>query len=170
LADEQTARLKELKEDAERATEVMRRVDPDAAPVRVPRRDWNACSRELARLNQQIAQEMGQDAAYIDAIARDQNALFKMRLLGLKPDDRVRAQAKELRGEPPDPTPEERARERQEAARERTDAMLQQLMVSIRPSALDPELDNYEGTENAEHVDEPEEQTEGAQPGFVALQ
>jgi hypothetical protein len=160
LAEEQVARLEELKEDAERATETMRRVDPDAAPVRVPIREWNACTRQLARLNQQIAQEMGQDAAHIDAIAHDHNVLFKLRQLGLHPTYQVKAQAKELRGEPPDPTPEERERERREESRARTVAMVQQLMASIRSSALDPELDNYEDTEGAEHVDEPKELAE----------
>jgi hypothetical protein len=97
LAREQVARLKELKEDAERATETMRRIDPDAAPVRVPLRDWNACTRQLARLEAQIADEMGQNAAYIDALARDAGLLFKMQQLGLRPSGHVKAQAKELR-------------------------------------------------------------------------
>ena len=100
LADEQLARLRELKEDAERATETMRKLDPDAAPVRVPIREWNACTRQLARLEQQIAQEMGQDAAHIDGIAGDAGLLFTMRQLGLIPTEQVKKQHRELNGIP----------------------------------------------------------------------
>jgi hypothetical protein len=60
----------------------MRKIDSDAAPVRVPLREWNACTRQLARLEAQIADEMGQNAAYIDALARDAGLLFKMQLIG----------------------------------------------------------------------------------------
>jgi hypothetical protein len=146
LADEQVARLGELKEDAERATETMRKIDPDAAPVRVPLRDWNARTRQLARLEAQIADEMGQNAAYIDALTRDAGLLFKMQQLGLRPSGRVKTQTKELRGESTDPTPEERERERCEGSRARTEARMQQLMASIRPSAMTPaDADDYYG-------------------------
>jgi hypothetical protein len=136
LADEQVARLRELKKDAARATETMRRVDPTAAPVRVPLRGWNACTRQLARLEQQIAHEMGQDAAHIDAIARDQNALFRLRQLGLIPTEQLKKQARELRGEPPEPSREERERENREESRARTEAMMQQLMASLHLDRL----------------------------------
>ena len=56
--DSLTERMDELTEDAERATEVMRRGDPDAAPVRVPTREWRALVRDKAKLKAQIAHEI----------------------------------------------------------------------------------------------------------------
>jgi hypothetical protein len=53
-------RMDELLEDAAMATEVMRSVNPDAAPVRVPLREWQSLVREKARLVHQIADELGQ--------------------------------------------------------------------------------------------------------------
>jgi hypothetical protein len=53
-------RMDELTEDAETATEVMRNLNPDAAPVRVPLREWQSLVQEKAKLHHQIAEEMGQ--------------------------------------------------------------------------------------------------------------
>jgi hypothetical protein len=71
LADELQARMDELKADAEAATETMQRVHPEAAPVRVPMREWRALTRDKAKLLDQICKEMGQDATTIDRIAGD---------------------------------------------------------------------------------------------------
>lgn len=55
------ARLNELLEEAERATEEMRgTVDPNAAKVLVPGPEWRGYTRERARLLHEIADEMGQ--------------------------------------------------------------------------------------------------------------
>ena len=76
LADELQARMDELKADAEAATETMRKVHPEAAPVRVPMREWRALTREKANLLDQICREMGQDAATIDRIAGDNGMMI----------------------------------------------------------------------------------------------
>ena len=60
LAEEQLNLLLAMKEEAEAATEAMRQHHPDAATVSVPKREWNACVRQLAKLDEQIATEMGQ--------------------------------------------------------------------------------------------------------------
>jgi hypothetical protein len=105
LADELQARLDELKADAEAATETMRKVHPEAAPVRVPMREWRALTREQAKLLDQICREMGQDATTTDRIAGDVNTLARLRLLGLAPSTRLKDQKKYLTGaetgEPP---------------------------------------------------------------------
>jgi primosomal protein N'' len=98
LADELQARLDELKADAEAATETMRKVHPEAAPVRVPMRDWRALTREQAKLLDQICREMGQDASTIDRIAGDASSQYKRQLLGLQPSVRVKDQKKYLTG------------------------------------------------------------------------
>jgi hypothetical protein len=98
LANELQARLDELKADADAATETMRKVHPDAGPVRVPMREWRALTREQAKLLDQICREMGQDAATIDRIAGDAATPTKLRLLGLTPPDRVRAEKEYLTG------------------------------------------------------------------------
>ena len=74
IADHDSLRERqdELIEDAERATEVMRRVDPDAAPVRVPAREWRALVRDKAKLNHQIAEEMGQLVQHAGALSEQQ--------------------------------------------------------------------------------------------------
>jgi hypothetical protein len=54
------ARLNELTEEAERATEEMRTVRPNAAKVLVPGNEWRGYTRERARLLREIAEEMGQ--------------------------------------------------------------------------------------------------------------
>jgi hypothetical protein len=92
------ARLAELKEDAERATEVMRRVDPDAAPVRVPAREFDRLVNLKIKLRDQIERSTGQDATTIDRIAGDANTMTKLFLLGLAPSDRVKAQKEYLTG------------------------------------------------------------------------
>jgi hypothetical protein len=83
----------------------MRKVHPEAAPVRVPMREWRALTREQAKLLDQICREMGQDATTIDRIAGDANTLAKLRLLGLAPSTRLKDQKKYLTGaetgEPP---------------------------------------------------------------------
>jgi hypothetical protein len=53
-------RLQELIEEAERATEEMRTVSPNAAKVLVPGNEWRGYTRERARLLHEIATEMGQ--------------------------------------------------------------------------------------------------------------
>jgi hypothetical protein len=98
LANELQARLDELTADADAATETMRKVHPDAAPVRVPMREWRALTREQAKLLDQICKEMGQDATTIDRIAGDMNVLTKLRLLGLTPSERVKAEKEYLTG------------------------------------------------------------------------
>jgi hypothetical protein len=90
--DEVNARLAELKEDAEAATETMRRVDPEASPVRVPSREWRALVNLKIKLRDQICREMGQDATTIDRIAGDVNVLTKLQLLGLTPSQRLKAE------------------------------------------------------------------------------
>jgi hypothetical protein len=57
LADQIQARMDELIEDAERATETLRSVDPTAGPVRVPLRDWRGLTRDKAKLLDQIMTE-----------------------------------------------------------------------------------------------------------------
>lgn len=59
-------RQQELLNDAAAATEVMRRVDPDAALVRVDGPEWRAIIREKARLSAQIEKSMGQEGRYRD--------------------------------------------------------------------------------------------------------
>jgi hypothetical protein len=53
-------RMGELLEEAERATEEMRIFDPNAAKVLVHGPEWRGYVREAARLEHQIADEMGQ--------------------------------------------------------------------------------------------------------------
>jgi hypothetical protein len=60
--------MDELVEDAELATETMRNLNPDAAPVRVPLPEWRALVREKARLEHQIAEEMGQISARVGKV------------------------------------------------------------------------------------------------------
>jgi hypothetical protein len=96
--DEVNARLAELKEDAERATETMRNVHPEASPVRVPSREWRALVNLKIKLRDQICREMGQDATTIDRIADDMNVLTKLGLLGLAPSERVKAEKRYLTG------------------------------------------------------------------------
>jgi hypothetical protein len=59
--DSLKARQQELLDDAAAQTEVMRRVDPDAVPVRVDGPEWRAIIREKARLSAQIEKSMGQE-------------------------------------------------------------------------------------------------------------
>ena len=59
--DSLKARQQELLDDAAAQTEVMRRVDPDAALVRVDGPEWRAIIREKARLSAQIEKSMGQE-------------------------------------------------------------------------------------------------------------
>jgi hypothetical protein len=62
-------RMAELLTEAERATEEMRRVmGPDSAPVLVPGPEWRGYVREAARLEHQIADEMGQLSARIGKV------------------------------------------------------------------------------------------------------
>ena len=96
--DQVNLRLAELKEDAERATETMRRVHPEAAPVRVPSREWRALNNLKIKLRDQIAREMGQNATTIDRIAGDLSTPAKLHLLGLTPSERAKAQKGYLTG------------------------------------------------------------------------
>jgi hypothetical protein len=66
LANTIQERMDELTEDAARETEVMRRIDPDAVPVRVSSREWVMLTREKSRLEDQIEDSMGQKGAYRD--------------------------------------------------------------------------------------------------------
>jgi len=76
-------RLGELEADAVTATETMRRVDPEATAVRVPLREWRATVRDIARLEHQIAEEMGQLAQHIGGLLPEVPASQRLRLLGL---------------------------------------------------------------------------------------
>jgi uncharacterized protein YfiM (DUF2279 family) len=69
LADQIQERMNELIEDAERATETLRSVDPTAGPVRVPLRDWRGLTRDKAKLLDQIMNEMGQNPQHLPALA-----------------------------------------------------------------------------------------------------
>jgi hypothetical protein len=69
LADELQARIDEIKADAEAATEVMKRVDPTAAPVRIDTRELRGLIRDKAKLLHQYAHEMGQLPEHVAAIA-----------------------------------------------------------------------------------------------------
>jgi hypothetical protein len=42
----------------------MRKLDPDAAPVRVPLRDWKICATAKANLERQIAEELAAGGLY----------------------------------------------------------------------------------------------------------
>ena len=61
----------------------MRKVDPDAAPVRVPLREWRATVRDIAKLNHQIAEQMGQLAQHIGGLLPETSDSFKLRFIGL---------------------------------------------------------------------------------------
>ena len=89
-------RLDALEAEAEQATEVMRRVDPEASPVRIPLREQAVCSRELGRIMDQICKEIGQDATTIDRIATGSSTQYKQQLLGLLPDGRLKDQKQHL--------------------------------------------------------------------------
>jgi hypothetical protein len=103
--DEVNARLAELKEDAEAATGTMRRVHPEASPVRVPSREWRALTNLKIKLRDQIAREMGQDATTIDRIVGNDLTMAKLRVMGLSPPERVKAQKEYLTGVDQDPPP-----------------------------------------------------------------
>jgi hypothetical protein len=136
LAKTLQQRMDELEEDAERATETVRRIEPTAAPVRVPTREWRGLVKDKAQLLAQICDEMGQNAAHIGALFGDGGGLSTRRwLLGLEANGHVKRRAKVLRGEDPGPTAEERERQRREESQARTEAMMQRLMASIRPSS-----------------------------------
>jgi hypothetical protein len=77
----------------------MRNVHPEASPVRVPTREWRALINLKIKLRDQICKEMGQDAATVDRIVGDGlTTMAKLRLLGLTPSERVKAQMKYLTG------------------------------------------------------------------------
>lgn len=57
--DSLKARQQELLDDAAAQTELMQRVEPSAAPVRVDGPEWRAIIREKARLSAQIEKSMG---------------------------------------------------------------------------------------------------------------
>ena len=94
-------RQDELLEDAATATEVMRRVDPDASPVRVPAREWRGLVRDKAKLKDQIAREMGQLPEHAGALGGNTHLLPFMGLragkdtidhakfLALRPDEQT---------------------------------------------------------------------------------
>lgn len=71
-------RLAELGEDAATATETMRRVDPEAAPVRVPLREWRCLVRDKATLDHQIAEEMGQLAQHVGGLLSESSDSYKI--------------------------------------------------------------------------------------------
>jgi hypothetical protein len=84
------ARMREMEEDAEHATEVMRRVDPDAAPVRIsPLSDYRMLVREKAKLLDQIEKSMGQQASDVRSMS--------MSWVGFVPPSDVRAHAQYLK-------------------------------------------------------------------------
>jgi hypothetical protein len=86
--------MNELKEDAAAATETMRRVDPDASPVRVPTREYRGLVRDKAKLLDQIEDSMGQRVRDAAVIAGDYGGpKTRMQLAGLKPDARTPAPA-----------------------------------------------------------------------------
>jgi hypothetical protein len=72
--DQLQARMDELKEDAERATETVRNVDPTAGPVRVPLPAWRGLTRDKAKLRDQIMNEMGQNPQHLAALAGERAA------------------------------------------------------------------------------------------------
>jgi hypothetical protein len=73
----------------------MQKVDPDAAPVRVPLREWRATVRDIAKLDHQIAEEMGQLAQHVAGLVGDYGYATKLQVLGLRPGDRARVPAVE---------------------------------------------------------------------------
>jgi hypothetical protein len=82
-----------MEEDAERATEVMRKVDPDAAPVRVsPLCDYRGLIKDKARLLDQIERSMGQQASDVRSMS--------MSWVGFVPPSDVRAHAQYLKMNP----------------------------------------------------------------------
>jgi hypothetical protein len=101
LADTIQERTDELVDDAERATETMRKIDLDADPVRVPLREWKSLVREKARLLHQLAEEMGQLPQHIDPLLEDWSPLTRLRFVGLHPNSDVKDQAKNVYGPQP---------------------------------------------------------------------
>jgi hypothetical protein len=70
-------------QDAATATDVMRKVDPDAAPVRPPVGEWKTF-----------------DAAQIVGPGKYGSPMARAELRGVKPSRNVKRQARELAGEP----------------------------------------------------------------------
>jgi hypothetical protein len=89
-------RLDALAAEADRLTERMRKLDPDAAQVLIPLREQAVCSRELGRIMGQICKEMGQDPSTVDRIAHNWNVQAKQQLLGLLPSTRLKAERRHL--------------------------------------------------------------------------
>ena len=101
-ADSLQERIDEMEEDAERATEVMRRVDPDAAPVRVsPLREYRGLIKDKARLLDQIEDSMGQKVQHAGALSDHPGVLGFM---GLTAPSQVKAHAKFLALRPDEQT------------------------------------------------------------------
>jgi hypothetical protein len=87
------ARQRELIEDAERATETMRKLDPEAAPVRVPLAEWTRLVKLKAQLLEQIEDSMGQKAQHIGHVAAGHSAGVRRWMLGLDPDGKLKSEA-----------------------------------------------------------------------------
>src|SRR5829696_4725241 len=101
-ADTLQERINEMEEDAARGTEVMRRVDPDAAPVRVsPLREYRGLIKDKARLLDQIEDSMGQKVQHAGAVAEHPGMLGFM---GLSAPSQVKAHAKFLSLRPDEQT------------------------------------------------------------------
>jgi len=88
-------RFDELEADAEAATETMRKVHPEANPVRVPLREWKGLVVIEMKLLDQICREMGQDIAYVDRLG-EMNVVARLQLLGLRPGARTKAEKRHL--------------------------------------------------------------------------
>jgi hypothetical protein len=93
-------RVVELQTDAETATETMRSVHPEASKVRVPIGELKACNREIVRLVEVIAKEMGQDVAYAGAAYDGLGVASRLQRLGILRDAKPTAEGRRLRGEP----------------------------------------------------------------------
>jgi hypothetical protein len=128
MADQLKARMDELTEDAETATETMRRVHPEASPVRVPMREWRSLTREYNKLLDQIERETGQDLAQSDVLwgkyTHPQTKLNWVGLGSLPMNSRVGTP--EVAGPKPKPKPSAEELERQALEEERAERLREQ--------------------------------------------
>jgi hypothetical protein len=100
LADSFQARMDEMIEDAATASEVMRRVDPDAVPVRVDKREWKSMAQAKLKALHQYAEELGQLPQHVGPLVHELSAMYVQRFVGLHPSAEVKEQAKYLHLDP----------------------------------------------------------------------
>jgi hypothetical protein len=75
MAETIQERMNELVEDAAAATVTMRKVEPEASPVRVPSREWRGLVRDKAKLLDQIEDSLGQKSQQAAVMVGDNGGL-----------------------------------------------------------------------------------------------